>query len=286
MINLYLLGKKGYKAVKSLNFESLKSITYVIIGKDSNVKNDYSEDIIKTCINLNLNFIVQNKTHLNNPIYSIAIGWRWLIKDGSQLIVFHDSLLPKYRGFNPLVTALINGDQKIGASVLFGEAEYDKGSLIAQTSIDIKYPIKIEKAIDLISDEYAVLLNSIISKINSKKLFSKPQIEKFATYSLWRDQNDYHINWDDNAERIKRFIDAVGYPYNGAFTFLNDKKIIIRDAVIAEEIQIENRQPGKVLFKRNNIYTIVCGKGLLKINQFYDESDSLLKLNKFRLRFK
>lgn len=27
----------------------------------------------------------------------MAIGWRWLLEDTDKLIIFHDSLLPKYR---------------------------------------------------------------------------------------------------------------------------------------------------------------------------------------------
>jgi methionyl-tRNA formyltransferase len=81
----------------------------VIIGKDKNFLNDYSTDIKNYCISNNINFILQNKTIDNGNVdYSIAIGWRWLIKVDSKLIVFHDSILHRLRGFNPLVTSLIN----------------------------------------------------------------------------------------------------------------------------------------------------------------------------------
>ena len=42
-----------------------------------------------------------------------------MIKNSENLIVFHDSLLPKYRGFAPLVSQLINGEEYLGVTAIF-----------------------------------------------------------------------------------------------------------------------------------------------------------------------
>ncbi len=45
------------------------------------------------------------------------VGWQYLIRQiEGTIIVFHDSVLPRYRGFAPTVTALINGDPAIGVT--------------------------------------------------------------------------------------------------------------------------------------------------------------------------
>lgn len=286
MINLYLIGNKGFVALKSLNKSELQKITSVIIGQDKNVQNDYSIDIKHLCEAKNINFVIQNKTYSSTAKYSIAIGWRWLINDDSRLIVFHDSILPKYRGFNPLVTALINGDDKIGVTALKGTKGYDEGEIIAQETIKIKYPIKIRTAIHKIAESYAILLRVIIEKILKKDLVSKPQDKTLASYSLWRNEEDYKINWNLDSFTIKRLIDALGYPYKGAFTMLNKEKLIIKDVIIVDDVTIANRTPGKIIFKDEKFYTIVCGKGLLKVKEFYNENNDLIKLKNFRLRFK
>ena len=75
MINLYLLCKKVFIS-KIYNSNFLELINYVIIGKDKNVVNDYSDSIIDYCIENNLTYLVQNKTKDNSFVkYSIAIGW-------------------------------------------------------------------------------------------------------------------------------------------------------------------------------------------------------------------
>jgi methionyl-tRNA formyltransferase len=219
-------------------------------------------------------------------MYSIAIGWRWLINDNSNLIVFHDSILPKYRGFNPLVTALINGDNEIGVTALEGANDYDSGNIIKQEKISIDYPIKIKKAIDLISLCYAKLLNSILEKITLKEIKTYPQDESLVSFSLWRDEENYKIDWSLDAKVIKRFIDAIGFPYKGAYSIVNNQKIIIRDAQVVEDVKIPIREMGKVIFKDKKSYTIVCGKGLLKVMKFFDENGSEVNLKKFRIRFK
>ena len=86
--------------------------------------------------------------------YQLAIGWRWLISGTENLIVLHDSLLPKYRGFAPLVNSLINGEQEIGVTAIWAGPEFDAGEIIFQEKAGICYPIKIQEAIEIVSGLY------------------------------------------------------------------------------------------------------------------------------------
>ena len=107
------------------------------------------------------------------------------------------------------------------------------------------------------------------------------------TYSLWRDEDDYRVDWYKSAEDIDRFIDAVGYPYSGAFSLIHEQKVRIIDADPIEDVQVENRIPGKVIFIENGKPVIVCGKGLLRVNELVDDKtkQSILASLKFRTRF-
>jgi methionyl-tRNA formyltransferase len=287
MINLYLLGEKGYFSLKSIDLHFLPLINCVIIGRDKNILNDYSLDIKKFCESKKINFSFFNKTIENGTVdYSIAIGWRWLIKEDSKLIVFHDSILPKLRGFNPLVTALINGDSEVGVTVLFGTEDYDSGDIIIQKKIHIHYPLKIKDAIESVCLLYGEAINELLHKLKFGGLKSIVQDGSLATYSLWRDEDDYIIDWSKSAEYIKKFIDAVGYPYKGAFTTWNNTKYFIKDSSLVKDVIIENRTPGKVLFKKDDSFIIVCGIGLLRVEDFFDENGDKIEINNFRIRFR
>lgn len=286
MINFYLLGEKGNVSLRSINKDNHSLINLVIVGQDKNVINDYSKEIIDYCKSNNFNYLLQNRTVYDTSAkYSIAIGWRWLIDDSTKLIVFHDSILPKLRGFNPLVTALINGESKIGVSVLFGTNDFDRGEIIIQKITSISYPIKIQSAIEKLSCLYSDALNDLLLQIKKNNIISVHQDESLATYSLWRDNEDYRIDWSKSSEYINRFINAVGYPYKSAFTTLNNTKLLIKDSYIEEDVFIENRTPGKVLFKKNNRLIIVCGKGLLGVENFYNDDEKKVEIRNFRIKF-
>ena len=272
--------------MKGLPSDSRSLITTVIIGKDSNVVNDFSEETQKLCEAFGLNYRVENRTLKNSSArYSIAIGWRWLIDDDSKTIVFHDSILPKLRGFNPLVTSLINGDTEIGVSVIFGEADFDTGDIINQRKTQVEYPIKISDAIKRVGFLYAEALSQLLAEIRENKIKAQPQNNLLATYSLWRDEDDYRIDWSKSSVFIKRFIDAVGYPYKGAYTLYQGKRVIIKDAVVADDVIIENRTPGKVLFRKQGKFFIVCGVGLLCVDAFSDSDGNSFDIKTFRARF-
>lgn len=288
MINLFVLGKKGLDALAGIHSELHAHINAIIIGKDSAVQNDYSSEIQAWAAQNQIRFYFRTEVNdavLKQAKLNVAIGWRWLISLEIPLIVFHDSILPKYRGFNPLVSALINGDAEIGVTALVGTDEFDQGDIVGQRIIPIKYPIKIEHAIDLISEQYALLLDEVLHQFIKGELTQTPQDETQATFSLWRDAEDYRIDWQQDSALIKRTIDAVGFPYQGASTLMDGVEVRIFDAQILPDVTIVNRCAGKVLFKHDDGYVIVCGSGLLKVKAFYNQQSELIQPNKFRIRF-
>lgn len=289
-IALYIMNQKGFYCLQRLITQyGSKIIKCVIVAKDSNVEKDFYNEILNICISHQICWYNRNDKSIPTAKYSIAVGWRWIIQPNSSLlIVFHDSLLPKYRGFAPLVSCLINGEAEIGVTALLASEEYDKGDIVDQLAIQIHYPIKIQQAIDLIQELYYKLLSRVLDQIvTNKQLHSYKQPGNEATYSLWRDDEDYFIDWTKDSAYLKRFIDAVGFPYKGAHTNMNDCVVIILDAEIEEDVTIENRTPGKVVFVKNGCPVVVCGTGLLKITKITNEdySTSYLPLRKFRTRF-
>ncbi|MCL9805137.1 hypothetical protein NAT51_06380 [Flavobacterium amniphilum] len=287
---IYCLGYKALKAISELDDQLIRTIDSLIIAKDKSIVNDYSDAIEKVAIEKNIRYKFRSTDDSKSSAsYHIAIGWRWLINVGEneKLIVIHDSLLPKYRGFNPLVTALLNGDKEIGVTALFGTESYDTGDIIYQSSITVNYPIKINEAITLVSNLYSELLAKILVKISDDQdLGATSQIEELASYSLWRDEEDYAIDWQNDATYIKRLVDSVGYPYKGAYCFHENEKIRIEEVTLINDVKIENRQAGKLIFKENLKPIIVCGKGLLRIDSAKYENGNEVEFNTFRIRLK
>ena len=59
-----------------------------------------------------------------------------------------------------------------------------------------------------------------------------------ATYSLWRSQEDYFIDWSQSATQIKRFIDSVSFPYSGACTSINNITYRVLEGEVIDDVII------------------------------------------------
>jgi len=289
-LTFFLMGQKGHESLSHfLQLFGNENISFVVGAEDPNVKQDYYKELKELCTTNNISFFDRKEKVSIDTNYIIAISWRWLIKQGeAKLIVMHDSLLPKYRGFAPLVNCLVNGEKEIGVTALFASDEYDRGDIIAQRSTAITYPVKINEAISIISVCYKGLIEEVGKKIISgQTIEAARQNEADASYSLWLDDNDYDIDWNKNANDIKRFIDAVGFPYSGAATHIDGKKVRLVEAEALPDVVIENRKPGKIIFIEKEKPVVVCGSGLLKIISLVEDGSTqeMLPLKRFRIRF-
>lgn len=287
------MNSKGFYILEEFinKFGSL-DIEYIVSSEDKNIQKDFYEELKD--LSKKEKIIFFNRTENIKDIedsfegYKFAIGWRWMIRNSENLIVFHDSLLPKYRGFAPVVNSLINNEKEIGVTALFASSEYDKGNIISQKNYKLNYPIKISLAIQKIKPLYFELLSGIFTDIkNNKKIKSIKQDESKSTYSLWLDNEDYFIDWSWSVEKIKRFVDAVGYPYDNAKAYLEEKIIKFIDVEIIDDVFVEHRERhiGKIIFKEDNIPVVVCKNGLIALKNITDENDCEVSIN-FRSRFK
>ena len=281
--------QKGYDVLKALIDQDYHSIIdVVVIGKDKNIANDYSAEIEALCSENGLNSLGRTDTNTYKSDYSIAVSWRWLIHDqDSKLIVLHDSLLPRYRGFAPLVNHLINQEPEIGVTALFASRNYDRGPIIGQSASPITYPIKIAEAINTITRNYVELVLLLFAKFQiGEQIQSHPQDESLASYSIWRNEEDYLIDWNQSSEEILTFINALGTPYKGASTYVNGKRRVrVIEAEVFPDIKVENRHVGKVIFVDDDCPVIICGSGLLKLTHVTDDQgNSALPFIHFRIR--
>jgi methionyl-tRNA formyltransferase len=290
-LTLCLMTGKGHAFLSDIVDAYGHLIEEVIVGIDATLDNDHSQDLANLCDARGLSWrfrAAANAQPIRSP-YVMAVSWRWMIDHPETgLIVFHDSLLPRYRGFNPLVTALINGDAETGVTALLGAKEYDSGDILAQSSVSLTYPVTIASAIDLLRSAYRVCAVHVLESIDAgRPLVGQAQDETGASYSLWRDEDDYRIDWSWPAERIARAVDALGSPYKGASTRIGDTFARVHKARAMPDVEIANRTPGKVIRILDGCPVVVCGEGLLHVRELVreDTGASLLPLAQFRTRF-
>ena len=214
------------------------------------------------------------------------VGWQYLLPfNDNRLVVFHDSLLPRYRGFAPTVTSLLCREPRIGVTALTPDDGIDTGLILGQAAFDVSYPARIEDIIQKQSNLMIAISIDLLSQLKNGTLEGTPQDESLASYSVWRDREDYLIDWSWSAEAIEDFVYALGYPYEGAQTMLGCKNIIVMECKSKRNINFTIRQPGKIWSNDAGGTTVICGHGMLQITKMATASDDDFKPKNLRSRF-
>ncbi|WP_151087665.1 formyltransferase family protein [Hymenobacter baengnokdamensis] len=288
-VTLYLMTEKGYRVLEHIvRHLDTSLIAQVVSARDKNLARDYYDEIVALCHEAGIACISRLAARPVASSLALAISWRWLINEpNSTLVVLHDSLLPRYRGFAPLVNYLINGEPEIGVTALYADRDFDRGDIIAQARRSVVYPLTIATAIETVSECYIELVSQLWQSMAAAgRLAAEPQKETLATYSLWRDDEDYRLDWQLDASRLRRTVDALGWPYKGAAVLLDGVLLRVLRVEELPDVIIENRAPGKVLFSDAQGPVVVCGHGLLRLLEVVTEQgQSALPLPKFRVRF-
>jgi methionyl-tRNA formyltransferase len=289
-IALFVAGPKGVNFLR--HFRSGAAVGLVVSYASKGLQPDAYADIEAIC--RAKNYKLAERTHVRAADYANAdlvllIGWQWLSSEvDRRFVVFHDSLLPKLRGFNPTVTALIAGETEIGVTAFSpaggDPAVPDSGPIFGQEKLAVAYPAMIRDVYEQLGHAYCRLADRVLQAASAGPLVFAPQDAANATYSLWRDEDDYRIDWSKTATEICRFVDAVGWPYLGAKTTMGGRDIRVDRAEICPDIVFVNRSPGKIWSLAGGGAVVVCGSGLVRITAAREADGSPVRFAALRVR--
>ena len=178
----------------------------------------------------------------------------------------HPSLLPRYRGPSPVVSAILNGDDETGVTIMKLDEGMDSGPLLAQARVPIA---ERETGPDLtrrLFDLGANLLAETLPGWASGSIQASPQDESRATYTTLVKKEDGEIDWTDNTERIARMVRAYE-PWPGTFTHWDGKLLKILDAKWVDGAT----SPGHVVGLDGSGIGIGTGDGLLAVDRLQME---------------
>ena len=184
----------------------------------------------------------------------------------------HGGDLPKYRGNACQAWAIINGEKKVGLCIhkMIGD-DLDSGDIIRKEYI----PIQDETTIGDVYNYFNQLIpNMFVESVNLLgnnpdyilEEQSKDPNKHLRCYP--RKPEDGKINWDDTSIKINRLIRASSEPYSGAFTYLDDLKIIIWRAKLIKSKADWLGIPGQVaeIYEDGGV-AILTNQGKIKIEE-------------------
>ena len=112
----------------------------------------------------------------------------------------HPSLLPRYRGPNPIAWTVRNGDRELGYSVHRMDADFDTGPLLAQDTTpidDVEDPSELfERMFGLLGS----LLADALARVE-KRDPGDPQPDRQATYAGFFEPEYVEIDWSQTAPK-------------------------------------------------------------------------------------
>lgn len=189
----------------------------------------------------------------------------------------HAALLPQYRGAAPINWAVINGEQRTGATTFMIDKNIDTGGIILRQGINVG------------NDDTAGDVHDKLMSIGAEMVVQTAQglIEKTADTRVQRSfiqgsevlkpapklsRELCHVDWDDTSKQVYNLIRGLS-PYPTAFTFLEREgadptqlKIFRSEKVSFEELGVIGvPDPGTVLSDGKTYFAIATRDGAISL---------------------
>jgi methionyl-tRNA formyltransferase len=181
----------------------------------------------------------------------------------------HFSLLPQWRGADPITFSILSGQDKTGVSLMLLVEAMDEGPLLSIGELDLDTEITTPELTARLIDLSYALLRDTLPKYITGEIAGAPQ-EKVATavgysikptYSRKLTKEDGILDWDKTAIQLDREIRAY-------LEWPKSRSILGGHAIIVTKAHAEagSGTPGK-LWQQNKSLGIYCRQGVLMIDR-------------------
>ena len=170
----------------------------------------------------------------------------------------HASLLPRWRGAEPIQRAIEAGDEQSGVTLMQMEAGLDTGPMLRKVTT----PISAEDNAASLHDRLALLgaraMAEAIDPLALGTLAGQQQDDTLATYAHKLNKEEARINWQRPAVELERQIRAF-YPWPVSHALLAGETLKVLNACPGEG----TGAPGTILQASKQGLTVACGSGAL-----------------------
>lgn len=190
----------------------------------------------------------------------------------------HGSLLPRHRGAAPIQWAVIEGDQKVGVTIIQMNEGMDTGEMLLKASIT---PEPQETAGSLFTKLAALGSETLLKSIEGLKagiIAPKAQDHTLATLAPMLKKSDGHIDWTKDAQEIECLIRGLD-PWPSAYCFLDGTRLrLFCPEVVHQESDAE---PGTLIQADKRGLLIACGSNCLMIHEIQPEGKKRMTVEAF-----
>lgn len=177
-----------------------------------------------------------------------------------ETINLHASLLPKYRGANPIQRAIINGDSQTGICTMITELGLDCGDICQKLVIPISDNMNCGQLWEEIAQKSPEMIEQTLVGLYEGKIKPEKQCEEGVCMANKLSKEECLIDWSRSNKEIHNLVRGVCRSPSAYFIYNNKiLKVIETQPVEGEALTGEI-----VSDKKDGVY-IGCGEGLLKL---------------------
>lgn len=153
----------------------------------------------------------------------------------------HASRLPRWRGASPIHSAILEGDEKTGVTIILMDEGVDTGPTLAFSEVTIGPEDTTEKLTKTLAEAGAQLLICTLKDYFEGKIAAKKQPEDGATYSRLLKKEDGRLDFTRDARFLERQVRAC-IPWPGAYLDWNGNRLRVWKASVLNSHVLK---PGK-----------------------------------------
>lgn len=183
-----------------------------------------------------------------------------------ETINLHASLLPKYRGANPIQRAIINGDAETGICTMITELGLDCGDVCQRLVIPISDDMNCEDLFNEISEKSPKLLEETLTGLTDGTIHPVPQCEDGVCMAKKLTKEETVIDWSKPAREIHNLVRGI-YKFPSASFKYNDKIIKVMKTKVCDG----TGKTGEFVEVCKNGIKVACGKDCLLLERIKPE---------------
>lgn len=235
--------------------------------KFADTKNELEEIIIPLKLSSNCGIVID---------YGVIISSKVINYFDKGIVNSHFSLLPEWRGADPISFALLSGQTKTGVCLMTIDEGMDTGAIIASQSINIDTKdtgLELTEKLVKLSDS---LINTKLPEYILDNLKPLPQPNKLVTYSIKLQKQDGKLDWQKPATVLEREVRTYKDWPKSRCKF-GDIDLTITNAISSDIILDE----GKILITDDKKIFIGCGVGSLQILELKPAGKNNMNISAF-----
>jgi methionyl-tRNA formyltransferase len=145
------------------------------------------------------------------------------------ILNIHPSMLPKYRGTSPVVSALLAGEKRTGVSIIKLNDKIDSGNILSQIEIKIRPRETAESLKETLAEVGADLLAETVPYYLSGEITPVVQKDENVIQTKRIEKSDGELKGDEDSKKVDLMVRALS-PWPGVYKIVNGKKIFITKA--------------------------------------------------------